>query len=267
MTTKRPHSPLHAVLGQLVLALGGWVVVHVLTRESSTPASVSAALDRFRALPPTARDLPPALRGRAPEPGVYLYATRGSEVSHVLGTRHHPYPAHTTITVTTTPHGCLRSRWNVLATRWDAVLACPRRDGGWQLVSQSESHEFAGHVDRRTYASTPGSRWLPARLAAGVRWSSGCAIEGTTTTDHGIVVGPRTLTLDGRRTRTVLLRTTTRVSGETVGTGTAFTWVLPRTRLIVRRTIVNASRTDTIVGSVAYEERAALALSSSRPRR
>ena len=82
----------------------------------------------------------------------------------MLGTRRHAYHARTTMTVTATPHGCLRTRWEVLATRHDAVLACPRSDGAWRLVDQSEEHEFAGHVDRRTYVCTPAST-LAARAA------------------------------------------------------------------------------------------------------
>lgn len=263
----RGRSWLLIVLGLAALALGGWVVYQALTRESSTPASVTAAIRRFAALPPAARALPPALRGRAPTPGVYVYGTRGFEVSYVLGTRRHPYPAHTTISVSATAAGCLRTRWDALATRHDALLACPRSDGSWRLLNQSEEHEFAGHIDRRTYVCTPASTWLPARLVTGARWRSSCAIAGTTTVDDGSVIGPRTLTLDGRRMRTVLLRTMTRVSGDTTGAGTTFTWVLPDTRLVVRRTLANASTTGTIVGDVRYEERATLALSSPRPRR
>jgi len=254
-------------LGLAVFALGGYLAVRVATHESSEPASVTAALTRFRTQPTSARRLPPALRGRVPDPGVYLYETRGREVSHVLGTRRHPYPSHTTITVTITPHGCIASRWDALATRHDAVLACLRADGSLRLVSQSEEHEFAGHVDRRTYRCAPASTYRPARLATGARWTSRCAIDGTTTADASQVLGARTLTLDGRPTRTALIRTTTRVTGDTTGAGTAFTWVLPDTGLVVRRTIANANSTDTVVGAVRYEERATLQLSERRPRR
>ncbi len=262
---RRPWLP--ALLGLVVLALGAYAIFRIATRETSTPASITSAVQRFRAQPATARTLPPALRGRVPEPGVYVYATSGFEVSHALGTRRHDYPSHTTITVTATPAGCVRTRWDVLATREDTVLACPRAGGGWRLLDQSESHEFAGHLDRRTYACTSGSSYLPARLVAGTTWSSVCAIAGTTTADSSVVLGPRTIALAGRRTPTILLRTTTRVSGATTGAGTGFTWVLPRTGLIVRRTFANASATATIVGAVPYEERATLALSSPRPRR
>jgi hypothetical protein len=268
---RRPPSARRAwllvALGLAALAIGGYAVYRALTHESAAPASVAGAIGRFRASPAGARELPPALRGRAPQPGVYVYATRGFEQSKALGTRRHPYPPQTTITVSATAAGCLRIRWDVLATRWDAVLTCPRADGGWRLASQSESHEFAGHLDRRTYDCAAASTYLPATLATGTSWSSRCAIEHTTTADRGVVLGPRTLTLDGRRTRAVLLRTTTRVSGETTGAGTTFTWVLPDTRLVVRRTISNASSTDTIIGSVPYVEQATLTLRSARPRR
>ena len=251
----------------VVLTLAGYATFRVVTRESSEPASVTAAVARFHGLPAAARTLPPALRGRAPQPGVYVYATRGFEVSHVLGTRRHPYPARTTITVSSTPRGCLRTRWDVLATRHDATLSCPRTSAAPQLIAQSEEHEFAGHIDQRAYACTPSSTAGPARLTPGARWRSRCAIEGTTTADDGMVVGRRSLTLDGKPTRTLLLRTSTRVSGDTTGVGTTFTWVLPPTRLIVRRTIANASTTATIVGGVRYEERATLMLTTAHPRR
>ena len=250
----------------LLLAVA-YVAFRIATRESAEPASVSEAIGRFRARGDAARELPPALRGHAPEPGTYVYATAGAEVSQALGTRRHAYPPRTTITVTAPSAHCLRTRWDVLSTRWDAVEACRRVDGGWQLISQSESHEFAGHRDERSYRCTPASTWRPAHLTTGTTWSSSCAIEGTTTADASTVVGSRTLAVAGRPIHTVLLTTRTRVSGDTTGTGTTRTWVVPATGLIVRRTIANASSTDTLVGDVPYVERATLRLTSRRPRR
>lgn len=272
--TRRAHTRrapgrrawLTAAVAAAALLLAGSVAFRVLTREDATPASVAAALARFRALPAAARALPPALRDRAPEPGVYRYTTTGFEVSHVLGTRRHAYPPLTTMTVSAASGGCVSLRWDVLATRWDELLAC-RRGAGWRLISQSEEHEFAGHVDRRTYRCTAASTYRPATLRPGATWSTRCTIPGTTTADTVLVLGTRTLTLDGRRTRTLLLRTTTAVTGDTVGAGTTFTWILPSTGLIVRRTFANASATNTVVGSVRYEERAALALSATTPQR
>jgi hypothetical protein len=263
----RRSQVLLAGLALVALALGGWVAARSLTAESSEPASPTAALARFRALSPSARTLPSDLSDRAPTPGVYGYATNGSETSHVLGTRRHEYPRRTTVSVTFTPRGCLRTRWDVLATRSDATLACPRTDGSWRLVTQSERHRFAGHLDERTYVCTPDSSLLPAHLAPGTRWRSRCAGSGTRIAETGDVRGPRTLLLRGRRLQTVLLRTRARLSGRTAGVVTTLTWVAPRTRLVLLRTVQERSRTDTPVGDVRYEERATLALASAQPRR
>lgn len=263
----RHAKPLVVGVALVALALAGWLAFGSLASEDAEPTSVTAAVARFRALPPSARTLPPALRGRAPLPGVYRYATSGRETSHVLGTRRHEYPRRTTVSVAVTPRGCLRTRWDVLATRSDATLACPRADGSWRLVTQSERHRFARHLDERTYVCTPASTLLPARLSTGTRWSSRCVGSGTTCAETGTVRGPRTLLLQGRRHRTVLLRTRARLRGETVGVVTTLTWVDPRTRMVLLRTVAERSRTDTLVGDVRYEERATLALASPQPRR
>jgi hypothetical protein len=267
MTAGRKPKPLVVGITLAALALAGWLAFRSVASEDAEPTSVSGAVDRLHALPPSARTLPPALRGRAPLPGVYRYATSGRETSHVLGTRRHEYPRRTTVSVTVTPHGCMRARWNVLATRSDATLACPRADGSWRLVTQSERHRFAGHLDERTYVCTPASTFLPAHLAAGTRWRSRCAGGGTASLETGAVRGLRTLVLRGRRFRTVLLRTRARLRGETVGIVTTLAWVAPRTRLVLLQTVEERSRTDTVVGDVRYEERATLALTAPRPLR
>jgi len=254
-----------ALVALAALVATGLAAYRLLTQESTTPASPQGALARFRAAPRRARTLPPALRGRAPLPGVYVYATRGFEESRVLGVRRHVYPARTTITILAA--GCgIASRWDALATRWDAFQACPR-GAGWALASTSESHEFVGHLDRRTYRCTARSTARPAAPRPGASWSTRCALPGTTTAEQTTVLGAATLTVAGRQVRTALLRTRTRVSGDTSGTGLALTWIVPRTGLVVRRVVANASTTKTVVGGVAYTERYTLALSSPRPLR
>jgi hypothetical protein len=261
------HAKALVVAAVLIVGSVAGFLAFRATRESSEPASVTAAVARFRALPPSARTLPPALLGRAPLPGVYRYATSGHEVSHVLGTRRHEYPRRTNVSVAVTAHGCMRTRWDVLETRSDATLACPRTDGSWRLVTQSERHRFAGHLDERTYVCTTDSTFLPASLDIGTSWRSHCTTGGTTSAETGKVRGPRTLLLRGRRIRTVLLRTRARLRGETIGTVTTLAWVDPRTRLLLLRTVAEHSRTDTLAGDVRYEERATVALTTARPRR
>lgn len=252
-----------ALLG-LALGYGAW---QVLRPESAEPATLRDALARFRAGPQT---FPPGLRGHAPAPGVYVYATRGFEEARVLGTRRHVYPSRTTITVA--PGGCgLRTRWDALATRWDALASCPRGDAragaGWRLASTSEAHRFLGQLDERTYRCTPASTHLPPRLRAGTTWTTLCAIPGTTNAAGWAVLGPRTLHVGGAPVRTVLLRERARTTGETTGTGLTLQWVLPRTGLLVREVVRNESTTGTVAGEVGYTERYTLALTSLTPRR
>jgi hypothetical protein len=256
-----------AVVAVVLLALAAYVAWQLATRESTAPVTIRQALARFRAAGSAAAKLPPALRGHAPTPGVYVYATRGGERTKApLGTRRHTYAARTTITVTAS--GCgLRMRWDALATRYDALQACPGPAGGWRLGSTSERHEFFGHDDRRTYRCAAASTYLPALLAPGAQWTTRCAIAGTTTEDADLVLGHRTLTVAGRRVATLLVRTRTRVSGDTVGTGVTLTWLAPRSGLVVRRLVANASTTDTFVGDVEYMEHYTLALTSLRPLR
>jgi hypothetical protein len=53
-----------------------------------------------------------------PEPGVYVYASRGFDSVDALTGARHDYPAQTTVTVTT--EGCgVRVRWNTVRERWD----------------------------------------------------------------------------------------------------------------------------------------------------
>jgi len=244
-------------LGLAALAIGGYVAFRATTDESFEPASVTAAVERFRALPASARQSELAEHGDAPQPGVYVYATRGFEVSHVLGVRRHAYPSRTTMTISTHGGSCRHLRWDALATRWDATLACPDF-ALLRLVSHSEEHHFAGHTDRRTYRCTRNS----------TPWRSRCTSGGTTATTRVLGMPSRhEVTVGGRRVETRLEHSRTRLAGETSGTVTTRTWVVPRTGLVVRRTIAEDSSTDTLVGAVRYEERATLTLTSLRPRR
>lgn len=245
-----------------LLGGGAYAAWRVATQESSTTMSVGEAVGRFRK---GARELPPALRGRAPLPGAYVYATRGFEEIDAFGGRRHRYPPRTTITVQ--PGGCgLRTRWDALATRWDATETCPR-GAGWRLASTSEQHEFAGSRDRRTDRCIAASVALPARRAPGTRWTSRCTFENTVTASAGVVVGRRSLRVGGERVETLLVRVLARVSGDSVGRELTFTWLLPRSGLVVRRVAARESVTGTFLGDVRYIERVTLMLTSLTPRR
>ncbi len=250
----------------LLLLVGGAVAWKLAVREKATPVSVKEAISRFRAQSARARAAAAgALRGRVPEPGTYVYATRGFEEAHALGTRRHHYPARTTVTVLR--EGCgVVERWDPLQTRAEKLELCPS-PGRWRQRSFGDVHRFVGRLDRRTYACTPASTYLPARRSPGTSWTTRCAINGTLRVEHSTVVGERTLAIAGRPVRTLLLRLHLRISGKTKGAGTTSLWVEPRTGLLVRRVTNDASRTNVIITTVPYREHIEMTLVSLRPRR
>lgn len=250
----------------VVAVVAGAVAWKVAIRESAKPVSVSDALLRFRrqAAERAAR-LPAAIRDHAPQPGTYVYATRGGEQSQLLGTRRHVYPARTTITVTAAGCGVVE-QWDALQTRSETYDVCPSA-GRWRFRQMGDVHSFFGHADHRTYRCTAGSAFLPASRSRGATWTNRCAISGTARADSGRVAGRATVVVAGRPVSTTRLDVRTQITGDTRGVTKTRLWVLPATGLIVRRTVDADNKTDTPIGPVHYRERYAMTLVSLDPRR
>lgn len=252
--------------GVVVAVVAGAVVWKVALHEPAKPVSVSDAILRFRGRgAERAAALPAAIREHAPQPGTYVYATRGGEQSALLGTRRHAYPARTTITVTAGGCGVVE-RWDVLETRSETYDVCPSA-GRWRFRQMGDVHAFFGHADHRTYRCTAGSAFLPASRSRGATWTNRCAIPGTARADRGRVVGRATVAVGGRPVPTTRLDVRTQISGDTRGVTMTRLWVLPVTGLIVRRTVQADNRTDTPIGAVHYRERYDMTLVSLDPRR
>lgn len=244
----------------------GVVAVVVVGRESAKPVSVSDVVQRFRRKE-AARTaaLPAAIRHHAPQPGTYVYATRGGEQSRLLGTRRHDYPSRTTITVT--GGGCgVVERWDALQTRSETYELCPAAKR-WGMRRMGDVHSFFGHADHRTYQCAAGSAFLPASRSRGAGWTNRCSIPGTARADRGRVTGRATVVVGGRPVSTTRLEVRTHITGDTHGVTTTRLWILPATGLIVRRTVDADNRTDTPIGSVHYRERYDMTLVSLDPRR
>jgi hypothetical protein len=244
----------------LVVALVGGALV---TRESSEPASPSSTVARFRAQireVGAVRDSP-----SVPAAGVYRYATVGGEQATALGTRKHAYPKETTVTVVPTTCGW-RERWDALTTRFEERTYCPGADG-LAITSFTDGHAFFGRTDRRTYRCTAGSLAAPPPDARRATWTSSCLIPGTRIEERGRVVGTETLTVGTTRVPTIHLRSRSRNSGDTVGTGVTDRWLARPSGLLVRALVFNESATKTVAGDVPYRERYELSLISLRPLR
>lgn len=243
------------VLGLLALARGLWL------RDTATPVSLS---EQVRRLGRGAVGGPTAAAGgpRIPPSGVYVYATRGGERFESLLDASHEYPARTTITVSRGGCGVLM-RWVALEERETTLDLCPGR-GGWGLRRISEAHEFFGQRDERTYECAGG---VAFRLRG--RWAYRCVTDSEETVDEfrGRVLGLETLTVAGRRLRTVHVRERDLLAGRTDGAGTSETWYRVSDGLIVKRTVSNRDRTPVPGGTGTYSERYQLRLSSLEPAR
>ena len=264
----RVFRPIRSRAAQLSLAL--LIVVgcalalwwYFVLRDSATPLSVESALERYRS--ESVRTGEQSV-GEVPEPGVYVYATKGFEaIDALLGSRP-DYPAHTTITVE--PGGCgLLLRWDALTDRSTTWNLCPR-PGGWRIDDYREVHRFFGQTERTTYRCVAESIWAPASLATGTTFERRCSTSGTTETTMGRVVGADTLRVGAGVVQTAHIALFLTLDGRTRGTGTMDIWLATANGLVVRLFLTNHNESESAIGAVRYAESARLDLVSLQPRR
>lgn len=244
VTRRRLALVLVLVAAALAVAVAvAWALGLVFT-DTARPAPAGSAVMRFRVLDPH----PAAIDG------VYTYRTRGGESLDVLGGKRHRYPATTTITVVS-KSPCVQLRWDALAGRSTTWTLC-RRSGSVVLQGLDEVHTFFGQTDRTRYACAPA--------AGGFR----C------TTAHGgergreALAGAAQLEVGGVRVRTIRVRMSATVVGESHGVETAEWWLDPRTALPLELVVSSrTSRSEPIVGDAHYREDATLRLVSTTPQR
>lgn len=248
------------VLGAVVVAGSGALAVwRVVLRDTAAPASIDDALARYRA---------EAERGATPiPPGVYVYATTGTESISALGGTTHRYPPRSTITVTKAPCG-LSLRWDVLRTRTSSWTICVGGEPGvlQRLDGWSETHVFFGQRDRTVWRCS-GSPWLTNTDAAGTRTSHLC--DGGDATQAGTVdvLGEELLAVGPAAVETLHVRLAASESGSSRGPLVEDRWVERQTGLPVRIRYRVRTENDSPIGDVTFEERYELRLTSLRPRR
>src|SRR5215211_664686 len=107
----------------LVAATALVLVRFVFLRDTATTVSPGDVLARYRASSTVAVTTTGGSGLTLPAPGVYRYATTGSERVDALGGATHTYPPITTITVTEA--GCgVQTRWDALQERWNLRQLC-----------------------------------------------------------------------------------------------------------------------------------------------
>lgn len=218
-----------------------------------------------KASPKEAASLAPSLPDvhSLPREGVYIYATSGWEEVSIPGGRHE-YPESTTITVRHAGCGVI-NRWDALVERWDERETCPSAEGE-RLRSFTSYHEFFRHGELLTYRCSPTSLARPLAAHTGHRWAGACDADDSTATFQGVVLGRERLSVDGVQVQTVHIRIDTSITGDTTGNNVHEDWLLPDTGLLIRETSTTNAEVRGPFGTVRYNERYELALTSLAPR-
>jgi hypothetical protein len=241
----------------VIVVAGGW---QLFLHDTAEPATVNEALQRFRqdAMKATESERTGLM------PGVYVYATTGSEQVDALGGTQHDYPARTTITVTR--GGCgWKLRWDGLTTRSTTWERCSTPKGDVVRTTR-ERHRFFGTTQHTDYAC--GSTLeRPAGDVVGRTWPFRCTTVGSTQKGSGRVVGRGLLTVGGTRVAFVHVRWETILAGKTSGTSEQDEWLDRATGLPLRIVMASETRTGSLIGDVHYQERVDLRLTSLLPRR
>lgn len=257
------------VLAALVLvaaALRFWL------NDTTTPVTIGDAVSAFRedvtspTEPTAATTTPTTQQPMLPRPGVYAYATLGSEEVDALGGATHEYPA--TSPVLVRPHACgVALRWTALEERNEELTIC-RSGSDLTLTGYTSFHRFFGQDDRQVFDCTPAATLLSFPVTIGDRGTARCRAD-TLIEDLTIVLsGLDTMSID--RTTTEAARVSIEVmldstDGQTTGSGSIELWIHLESGTVLRWREHTSSVADSLVGDVRYEESFELELLSLEP--
>jgi hypothetical protein len=253
----------------VIVGVASFVLLRfVFLRDSTTTVSSDEVLARYRASSTVAATATTGTSSVSlPAPGVYRYATTGSEHIDALGGTTHDYPASTTITVT--PSGCgVQVRWDALQERWNTRELCIA-EGGMVSGAYTDFHRFYGRDDRTDWTCAPAYVLVPAAPAAGASWHGTCDDgHGTKEETSLSVVGLEDVNVGGVTVPAIHVQ---RVEDDTAADGTAHTttdqWFDTRSGLVLREVATSSSTTSTFVGKVHYTEQYELKILSLEPQR
>ncbi|HYG95960.1 MAG TPA: hypothetical protein VD741_02520, partial [Solirubrobacterales bacterium] len=203
--------------------------------------------------------------GSGPAPGVYRYATRGSEsvATDFLSTTH-SYDGVSTITVSA--GGCGEvERWEVLEERWNEAESCPRSAAG-ERWTVTEFHEFFGIAQEDAYTCRGESMQRPPFAAPSARFTSRCTSADSSVLNTSRIRGIATVTVGGKKYEAVHTVSSSVVSGDTTGNATSEDWRRRSDGLLLRRSVSSNALTSA-GGGARYSERYTIELIDPRPRR
>lgn len=275
------------VVGALV---GGAVVARqVWLDDRARAVDAEEALDRFRAASTgsaatsgpaaTGPDDPVGTTGATgttdtmaapeptlPDPGVYRYATTGSEAIDVLGGAEHPYPPETTVTVT--PDGCgVLLRWDLLVERREEWRLCAAEDGVVLQTTGAFYHEFFAHGSLEAMECNRPVLLVPVDGLPRPPVPQRCTLNGREWLPAWEVIGTDVRSVDGSPLGVTHVRMTV-VDDDEHYEHVVADWWLDAHGLPVSMSATKTSRsTSGLVGDVVYDEQYTAQLTSLTPLR
>jgi hypothetical protein len=241
------------------IALGVWFFIF---RGTSTPVNLRQALRLYRDEPHsgqigTATDLP--------SPGVYRYNTSGNEQLSFAGIER-TFPAASAMIVT--DKKCATDKWEPLEQHWEGIVVCPSGHGSYDITSSLTYEEIAGTQTTEVIDCPAGTYLVPPGARPGQHWRSECHASGLNVAASGRVIGNSSVNVGGTTIPAIHTRLMLTFSGSESGDNPTDYWVSPKTGLILaqRETVAVAEKAGPI-GSVEYNEKMAMTLSSATPAR
>jgi hypothetical protein len=219
-------------LAIVILGTAGGASWALVFRTVSSPINLRAALRLYRRHDGDV-SLTNATRSGLPDPGVYSYASSGSEGLSILGV-HRAFPAQTTMIVT--DGSCASVTWDPLEQHTEGTTVCSAPHGAY-VIPQTVSHESIGGSTSTTTMNCAATLYLlPPDVQTGQRWHTTCQLEGPSeaVTVEGVALGPAALTVGGRHVTTQRVRLTVNLAGTATGTNPTEYWLDPANGLIVR---------------------------------
>ncbi len=257
------------VLVAVALAIVGVGTYLVWPREAS-PLTEREAVDDFRTKDGAATssshregDGP----GARPEPGVYVYASTGSESARLgpLPAEDRVYPTTMTVTITHDGPACFTTSLNLLDQHTETTSYCLGSNGGLRVAGHTK-HQRVGAF-RPTADMTCDPAWLVAEaggrgsLACRMSVSSGPIDVNAEVTGTG-EVAESTVTVDGAPIATLSVDTTYEIRGSLSGTWREHVWFERERWLPVR-----IERWLDFGGVAHFRERSSLVLKRVTPLR
>jgi hypothetical protein len=241
------------LFGIVLLIAAAWAGGFFL-RDSSQAASISEALQRFRATE----------HGSSGLDGVYIYTTKGSESINALGGVRHVYPAKTSITAIKVPCG-IQLRWAALEKRSTTWTFCST-PAGVELRISDERHAFFGQSDHAVYRCS-GRLLIPKKPVSGATKSFTCRSNRNLEVGATRVLGHASIEVGGRRVSAIRVSTGLTIRARDSGSEAIDWWLDSSTGLPLRVELRSRTSRKMWVGRVKYHENLNLRLLSLTPMR